>query len=159
VRRLDCGIRLFRAGAAPLLLLSGGGTGPTPEAEIMRRMALACGVPQAALPVESGSRDTSRMRGRPRGCCGPAADVRSYCSATGITAYLLGTLEKAAAMANHASTRTARLYDHRRDELSVDEVERIVIRGRITQKRSKSVAEIRRRAERRWPKTRRAKMN
>ena len=55
-------------------------------------------------------------------------------------------------MANHASTRTARLYDHRRDELSVDEVERIVIRGRITQKRSKSVAEIRRRAERRWPK-------
>ena len=58
VRRLDCGIRLFQAGAAPLLLLSGGGTGPTPEAEIVRRMALACGVPQAALPVESGSRDT-----------------------------------------------------------------------------------------------------
>jgi len=41
-------------------------------------------------------------------------------------------------MANHASTRTARLYDHRRDELSVDEVERIVIRGRITQKRRKA---------------------
>jgi site-specific recombinase XerD len=49
--------------------------------------------------------------------------------ATGITAYLKngGTLEKAAAMANHASTRTTQLYDRRRDELSLDEVERIVI--------------------------------
>jgi integrase len=49
--------------------------------------------------------------------------------ATGITAYLKngGTLEKAAAMANHASTRTTQLYDRRRDELSPDEVERIVI--------------------------------
>ena len=46
--------------------------------------------------------------------------------ATGITAYLKngGTLEKAAATANHASTRTTQLYDHRRDELSLDEVER-----------------------------------
>jgi site-specific recombinase XerD len=37
--------------------------------------------------------------------------------ATGITAYLKngGTLEKAAAMANHASTRTTQLYDRRRD--------------------------------------------
>jgi len=36
-----------------------------------------------------------------------------------------GTLEKAAAMANHASTRTTQLYDRRRDEMSLDEVERI----------------------------------
>jgi len=49
--------------------------------------------------------------------------------ATGITAYLTngGTLEKAAAMANHASTRTTQLYDRRRDEVSLDEVERVVI--------------------------------
>ena len=49
--------------------------------------------------------------------------------ATGITAYLKdgGTLEKAAAMANHASTRTTQLYDRRKDELSLDEVERILI--------------------------------
>lgn len=49
--------------------------------------------------------------------------------ATGITAYLKngGTLEKAAAMANHASTRTTQLYDRRRDEMSLDEVERIAI--------------------------------
>ena len=50
-------------------------------------------------------------------------------SATGITAYLRngGTLKKAAAMANHASMRTTQLYDRRRDEVSLDEVERIVI--------------------------------
>ena len=49
--------------------------------------------------------------------------------ATGITAYLKngGTLEKAAAMANHASTRTTQLYDRRCDELTLDEVERVVI--------------------------------
>ncbi len=47
--------------------------------------------------------------------------------ATGITAYLKngGTLENAAAMANHASTRTTQLYDRRQDEISLDEVERI----------------------------------
>jgi site-specific recombinase XerD len=47
--------------------------------------------------------------------------------ATGITAYLKngGTLEKAANMANHASTRTTQLYDRRPDDISLDEVERI----------------------------------
>ncbi|MBM0210503.1 putative Integrase/recombinase XerD [Pseudomonas syringae pv. maculicola] len=49
--------------------------------------------------------------------------------ATGITAYLKngGTLENAAAMANHASTRTTQLYDRRRDDISLDEVERIYL--------------------------------
>ena len=49
--------------------------------------------------------------------------------ATGITAYLKngGTLEKAAIMANHSSTRTTQLYDRRRDEMTLDEVERIMI--------------------------------
>ena len=48
--------------------------------------------------------------------------------ATGITVYLMkgGTLEKAAAMANHASTHTTVLYEGR-EEVSLDEVERIVI--------------------------------
>jgi integrase/recombinase XerC len=50
-------------------------------------------------------------------------------SATGIMAYLKnrGTLEKAAVMANHASTRTTQLYDRRRDDVTLDEVERITI--------------------------------
>ncbi len=49
--------------------------------------------------------------------------------ATGITAYLKngGTLEKAAHMANHSSTRTTQLYDRRSDDVSLDEVERILI--------------------------------
>jgi site-specific recombinase XerD len=49
--------------------------------------------------------------------------------ATGITAYLKngGTLENAAAMANHASTRTTQLYDRRQDEVSLDEVERVIL--------------------------------
>jgi site-specific recombinase XerD len=47
--------------------------------------------------------------------------------ATGITAYLKngGTRENAAAMANHASTPTTQLYDRRRDDITLDEVERI----------------------------------
>ena len=49
--------------------------------------------------------------------------------ATGITAYLKagGTLERAAAMANHSSTRTTQVYDRRAEEMSLDEVERIGI--------------------------------
>ena len=49
--------------------------------------------------------------------------------ATGITAYLKngGTLEKAAAMANHSSTRTTQLYDRRPDDVTLDEIERILI--------------------------------
>ena len=41
--------------------------------------------------------------------------------ATGITAYLKngGTLEKAAMIAHHASTRTTQLYDRRSDEVSL----------------------------------------
>ena len=49
--------------------------------------------------------------------------------ATGITAYLKnkGTLEAAQHIANHESPRTTKLYDRRQDEISLDEVERILI--------------------------------
>ena len=49
--------------------------------------------------------------------------------ATGVTAYLKngGTLELAARMANHASTRTTQLYDRRVEEVTPDEVERILV--------------------------------
>lgn len=49
--------------------------------------------------------------------------------ATGITAYLLagGTIERAAAIAAHESTRTTQLYNRTSDELSLDEIERIVL--------------------------------
>src|SRR5437660_11211506 len=57
-RRLEIGIRLFEVGAAPLLVLSGGGGGPVPEAELMRRVAIADGVPPTALLIDMVSRDT-----------------------------------------------------------------------------------------------------
>jgi site-specific recombinase XerD len=49
--------------------------------------------------------------------------------ATGITEYLRngGKLEIAQQMANHESARTTGLYDRREDQVSLDEVERIVI--------------------------------
>jgi len=67
-----------------------------------------------------------------RRAAGAAIDTRignHTFRATGITAYRKngGTLENAAAIANHASTRTAQLYDRRRDEVNLDEVKRISI--------------------------------
>lgn len=49
--------------------------------------------------------------------------------ATGITAYLLngGTLEHAQQIAAHESARTTKLYDRRSDQVSLDEIERILI--------------------------------
>ncbi len=49
--------------------------------------------------------------------------------ARGITAYLEngGLLEHAQAMAAHASAKTTKFYDRRGDQVSLDEVERIVL--------------------------------
>jgi uncharacterized SAM-binding protein YcdF (DUF218 family) len=62
-RRLEIGIRLFERGAAPLLVLSGGGRGPLREAELMRRAAIAHGVPPTAMLVDPVSRDTFENAG------------------------------------------------------------------------------------------------
>ena len=81
---------------------------------------------EAVLPQANAD----AMIGRRAAAAGIATQLGNHSfRATGITAYLKngGTLEKAAAMANHASTRTTQLYDRRRDEVSLDEVERIVI--------------------------------
>jgi uncharacterized SAM-binding protein YcdF (DUF218 family) len=58
MRRLDRGIRLYQQGAAPLLLLSGGGAVPVPEAAVMQQIALSRGVPEGALLVEPRSGNT-----------------------------------------------------------------------------------------------------
>ena len=49
--------------------------------------------------------------------------------ATGITAYLEngGTIEKAQAIAAHASPRTTKLYDRTSDVLTLEEIEKIGI--------------------------------
>ena len=49
--------------------------------------------------------------------------------ATGITEYLRngGKVEVAQQMAGHSDPRTTKLYDRRQDEVSLDEIERILI--------------------------------
>ena len=53
----------------------------------------------------------------------------AHACATGITAYQEngGTLEHAQQIAAHESPRTTKLYDRTTDQVSLDEVERIVI--------------------------------
>ena len=67
------------------------------------------------------------MIGRRAAVAGIATKISNHTfRATGVTAYLKngGTLENAAAMANHASIRTTQLYDWRSDQVSLDEIER-----------------------------------
>ena len=75
-----------------------------------------------------GRRDGSQSL-RPAEAAGRSDHSQACLGQWVITAYLKngGTLENAAAMANHASTRTTQLYDRRRDEVSLDEVERVAI--------------------------------
>ena len=74
--------------------------------------------------------DVYRMIGRRAKDAGLDAEICCHTfRATGITAYLEagGTLENAQVMAAHESPRTTKLYDRTRDEITLDEVERIVI--------------------------------
>lgn len=59
----------------------------------------------------------------------PASTCCHTFRATGITAYLEngGTIENAQAIAAHESPRTTKLYDRMKDEITLDEVERILI--------------------------------
>src|SRR5262249_22650289 len=65
--------------------------------------------------------------GRAKGAGLPYSTCCHTFRATGITAYLQngGTLEHAQQIAAHESPRTTKLYDRTRDEISLDEVERI----------------------------------
>lgn len=74
--------------------------------------------------------DAYRMIQRRAAAAGIATKIGNHTfRATGITAYLKngGTLEHAQTIANHSSPRTTKLYDRRSDEISLDEVEKIVI--------------------------------
>ena len=58
-RRVAEGVRRFEAGAAPMLLLSGGkGDGGPAEARVMGDLARAAGLAQARLVLETDSRST-----------------------------------------------------------------------------------------------------
>lgn len=74
--------------------------------------------------------DAFRMIKRRARAAGLSA--RSCCHtfrATGITEYMRngGTIEKAAAIAAHSSTRTTQLYNRTNDDVTLDEIERIRI--------------------------------
>lgn len=74
--------------------------------------------------------DVYRMVGRRAEAAGIRTSIGCHSfRATGITEYLRngGKLEIAQQMANHESARTTGLYDRRADQVSLDEVERIVI--------------------------------
>ena len=74
--------------------------------------------------------DAYRMIRRRASEAGIATKIGNHSfRATGITEYLRngGKIEIAQQMANHESARTTGLYDRRDDEVSLDEIERIVI--------------------------------
>jgi len=74
--------------------------------------------------------DVYRMIQRQAAAAGIATKIGNHTfRATGITAYLKngGTLEHAQTIANHSSPRTTKLYDRRSDEISLDEIEKIII--------------------------------
>ena len=74
--------------------------------------------------------DVYRMIGRRAALAGVETHIGCHSfRATGITEYLRngGKLEVAQQMANHASAKTTGLYDRRNDQVSLDEVERILI--------------------------------
>lgn len=74
--------------------------------------------------------DVYRMIGRRAQAASVATKIGCHSfRATGITEYLRngGKLEVAQRMANHESARTTGLYDRRQDQVSLDEVERILI--------------------------------
>jgi site-specific recombinase XerD len=94
---------LFRAAAGRTGLLTERGMTRHDVLRMIKRRAKAAGLPE-------------------RICC-------HTFRATGITAYLEngGTIEKAQAIAAHESPRTTKLYDRTSDEITLDEIERILI--------------------------------
>jgi integrase len=108
-----------------LAYIEGAGLAEDPKGPLFRTIGRGTGLlTRTPLPQANAY----AMIGRRAVAAGIATKLGNHSfRSTGITAYLKngGTLEKAAQMANHASTRTTQLYDRRREELSLDEVERI----------------------------------
>ncbi|ASW04439.1 tyrosine-type recombinase/integrase [Paraburkholderia aromaticivorans] len=107
--------------------LDGTGIGGDPKGPLFRTIARGTARLSTTPLPQANAYAMVRRRALAAGI-GTAISNHTF-RATGITAYLKngGTLENAAAMANHASTRTTQLYDRRRDDVSLDEVERIHI--------------------------------
>src|ERR1700720_747167 len=86
--------------------------------------------PQAAHRRADDAQDARRMIVRRAKNAGLLTRLGCHSfRATGITVYLLngGLLEYAQQMAAHESARTTKLYDRRNDQVTLDQVERIVL--------------------------------
>jgi integrase/recombinase XerC len=96
---------------APLFRAAAGRTGRLTARPLLARNAL----------------DLVRRRARAAGIATPVSNHTFR--ATGITAYLEngGTLEGAQAIAAHESPRTTKLYDRTADQITLDEIERIIL--------------------------------
>jgi integrase/recombinase XerC len=107
--------------------LDGAGLRDDPKGPLFRTIGRGTGALTRTLLPQANAYAMIRRRAAAAGIATKLGN-HSF-RATGITAYLKngGTLEKAAAMANHAATRTTQAYDRRGDEVSLEEVERIVI--------------------------------
>ena len=94
---------LFRTTRGSSRTLTNNGLHPREALFMIKRRAKDCGLPENT-------------------CC-------HTFRATGITVYLSngGTIENAQAIAAHESPRTTKLYDRRNDQISLDEIERILI--------------------------------
>ena len=118
-----------RAAEALDVYLSASGLGAAPEAPLFQSFAGRTGrLTGEALSARSALRAVKQRAA----AVGLGDDVGCHsCRATGITNYLIhglihgGTLEQAAVIAGHSSTRTTQLYDRRRDLVAPDEIERV----------------------------------
>ena len=133
--RSECGSRTKRDASPPF----------APSATHLHQYIEGAGLANEpkALLFQSYSRATGQLTGHPLPQANAYAMIQRRAKsagvttrvgnhtfrATGVTAYLKngGTLERAARMANHASTRTTQLYDRRAEEVTLDEVERVLI--------------------------------
>lgn len=107
--------------------IDGSGLAMSPKSPLFRTA-----VPRSGELTENPmtQQDAYRMIRRRALAAGIATKIGNHSfRATGITEYLKngGKLEVAQQMANHESARTTGLYDRRNDQVSLDEVERIVI--------------------------------
>ena len=107
--------------------IDGCGLAADPKGPLFRTIGRATGELTRTALAQSNAHRMVRRRAL---AAGIATQLGNHSfRATGITTYLKngGTLERAAAMANHSSTRTTQLYDRRPDDVTLDEVERVMI--------------------------------
>jgi hypothetical protein len=107
--------------------LDGAGLRDDPKRPLFRTIDRGTGTLTRTVLPQRNAHAMIRRRAAAAGIATSSATTASGQRGSRPISRTAGPLEKASAMANHASTRTTQLYNRRRDEISLDEVERIVI--------------------------------